>query len=516
MPHLPRPHFAAKREVPLGPLAPAIVVVVGMLAAVVIALLGIRQMQDVSDRASGNRADVLAVAVAARLRGMAVEDRAEFLGRAARRSGAEILLADQDGRIVLNETYGVPATEAVVDMLVRGHGRTQTTTGRLEFASRALAPPLKHLTVVVLVAAPSPPTQAIGLVNAVAVLTVLLLAVAVGVTVAFTRPVRDDVGFVKQRIEEMARSEGDPARQLVPVRALDQVGVLTAAFDVLVNRFLAAAKSYRADVAQAAALDRERSEFLAGLSHELRTPLNAILGFAHVLESEVDGPLSPSAREDISMIRTSGQHLSTLIADILDLSALETGELKLTPSVVDVRAVADQVLREVSATLGDKPLLLSLEGETRVFAHADKRRVRQVLTNLVQNAVKFTARGSVVVRLSTTRTQVSVAVSDTGPGIAADERAAIFEEYRQSGDARSRRRGTGLGLAIARRLVQKHGGVIELESELGKGSTFSFTLPAWGGAEPDVDPLSISGSYSGPRRFSTPPPGPAKAARKPQ
>jgi len=209
------------------------------------------------------------------------------------------------------------------------------------------------------------------------------------------------------------------------------------------------------------------------------------------------------------MIRTSGEHLSTLIGDILDLSALETGELKLAPAAMDVGAVAEQVLREASATLGSRPVLLSLEGEARVFAHADKRRVRQILQNLVHNAVKFTAQGSVVVRLGLRGSVVHVAVSDTGPGIASDERAAIFEEYRQSGDARSRRRGTGLGLAIARRLVQKHGGVIELVSEVGKGSTFSFTLPLAQGPVPDADPLAISGTFTGPRRLSTPPPPPA-------
>lgn len=512
-PTVPLRALPRRRELPLLPFTLGVVVIASVIAAVAIALLGIRHMQDESDAASSRRAELLAVALSTRLRATPEEDRADVLGRAARRSGAEILLAEQGGRIVVNETYGVPAREAVVEMLVAGRGGAQTSTGRLVFASRPLAAPLEHLGVVVLVSAPSPPTSAIRLVNAVSVLTVLLVAVAAAVALAFTRAARDDVQFLRSRIEEMAQPDADPSAQLVPVRSLDQVGVLTAAFNVVVTRFVAAAKSYRADVAQAAALDRERSEFLAGLSHELRTPLNAILGFSHVLESEVDGPLSPGARESIGMIRASGEHLSTLIGDILDLSALETGELKLAPGPVDVCAVAEQVLREASATLGTRPVLLSLEGETRLYAHADKRRVRQILQNLVHNAVKFTAQGSVVVHLSTRGASVHVAVTDTGPGIAPDERAAIFEEYRQSGDARSRRRGTGLGLAIARRLVQKHGGTIELVSELGKGSTFSFSLPLWTGPVPDADPLAISGTFTGPRRLSTPPPPPVLPGR---
>src|SRR4029079_3278962 len=119
--------------------------------------------------------------------------------------------------------------------------------------------------------------------------------------------------YLRQRIVDMAGPHADPAGVPVPIRSLDQVSVLTAAFNLLVDRFAAAERSYHADLRQAAAGDLERSAFLAGLSHELRTPLNDILGFAHVLGSEVDGPLSPDARESIRVIQTSGEHLKTLI-----------------------------------------------------------------------------------------------------------------------------------------------------------------------------------------------------------
>jgi signal transduction histidine kinase len=251
---------------------------------------------------------------------------------------------------------------------------------------------------------------------------------------------------------------------------------LTAAFNVLVTRFAAAERTYRADLAQATDMDKERSEFLAGLSHELRTPLNAILGFAHVLESEVDGPLSDEARESLEIIRTSGEHLRQLIDDILELSALETGTLQLSRSPIDVHQVAEEVVREATATVANKPLTLEVEGTNGLYAFSDKRRVRQILTNLVSNATKFTTRGSVTVRVDARGSFVVLTVKDTGPGIPREQTAAIFEEYRQLGDARARG-GTGLGLAITKRLVLMHGGTIDVISEMGRGSTFTVTLP---------------------------------------
>jgi signal transduction histidine kinase len=282
---------------------------------------------------------------------------------------------------------------------------------------------------------------------------------------------------VRRRIVDMARTEGSPAGEPVPIRSLDQVGALTAAFDVLVGRFAAAERSYRADLRQAAEGARERSAFLAGLSHELRTPLNAILGFTHVLESEVDGPLDDEARESLNVIKTSGEHLKTLIDDVLDLSALETGQLRLSRRAVDVRELCEEVVREARATVRDKQVGLAVTGQAGLFAHADARRVRQILTNLIHNAIKATAQGWVTVHVEARPGFVAMVVHDTGAGIPKEQRDAIFEAYRQGGDAGSRRGGAGLGLSIAQRLVGMHGGTIEVESQVGKGSTFTVCLP---------------------------------------
>jgi signal transduction histidine kinase len=485
---------------PLLPLAPAIVVVVGITTALLIAVLGISQLQATGDDAARLRAHALSATLAARLGSTQSEDRSDLLGRAARRSAAEILLVERDGQILVNETFEKPTREDVMRLLGVADGETRTALGRVRFAARRVSPPRQNLTVITFVPAPSPPPGSIRLVNGVAALTALLLGIAVSVSLAYTKAARDDVDYVRRRIVDMARPDADPAGEPVPIRSLDQVGVLTAAFDLLVARFAAAERSYRADLRQAAAGARERSAFLAGLSHELRTPMNAILGFTHVLESEVDGPLGPDAKESMRVIRTSGEHLKNLIDDVLDLSALETGQLRLNRRAVDVRELAEEVVREARAAVRDKPVGLAVTGQAGLYAYADAGRVRQVLTNLISNAIKATSEGWVTVNIEARGTFVALGVQDTGAGISREDAAAIFQAYRQGGDIRSRRGGTGLGLSIAQRLVGMHGGTIDVKSELGRGSTFTVCLPRTEGEPIDISKPDItfpSGSWQG-------------------
>jgi signal transduction histidine kinase len=498
------------RALPLLPVAPAIVVVVGLTTAVVIAVLGISQLQATGDDAATLRAGVLAATLAARLGPSSVEDRADILGRAARRSAAEILLVDRDGQIVVNESFEKLSRDEVHHFVFAREGETRTALGRVRFAARPVPLPHDNLSVITFVAAPRPAPGSFALVNGVAALTALLLGIAVAVSVAYAKAARDDVEFVRRRIVDMARPEGSPAGEPIPIRSLDQVGALTAAFNLLVDRFAAAERSYRADLHQAAEGAKERSAFLAGLSHELRTPLNAILGFTHVLETEVDGPLDDEAHDSLQVIKTSGEHLKTLIDDVLDLSALETGQLKLNRRPVDVRELCEEVVREARATVRDKPVGLAVTGEAGIYAYSDALRVRQVLTNLISNAIKATTQGWVTVHIETRGPFVALVVQDTGAGIPPDQRGAIFEAYKQAGDARQRSGGVGLGLSIAQRLVGMHGGTIDVESQVGRGSRFTVRLPRIDDGEgseppPRPDPLFPRGVPSGawPRRSTS-------------
>jgi signal transduction histidine kinase len=287
------------------------------------------------------------------------------------------------------------------------------------------------------------------------------------------------VDFVAERVRGMVHVRSEPTGEAVPVRTMDEVGGLTVAFNALVGRFVAAQASYQSDLERVRAADRDRAAFLAAVSHELRSPLNAILGFADILMTEVDGPLGTEAREEVEQIRGSGKHLLDLINDILEFSALESGQLKLSRSRVDLGMVAWEVVREAAGVVGARPVSVRIEGDAGVYARADQRRVRQILTNLLGNAIKFTQRGEVVVDVGREGRYARVSVRDTGPGISPQERAVIFEDYKQAKDERARRRGTGLGLAITRRLVLMHGGKIDVDSEVGRGSTFKVLLPGW-------------------------------------
>jgi signal transduction histidine kinase len=462
---------------PFIPLAPLVVVFVGLAVALGIGLVGLDHLARAGDEHAGARADLLAATVAARLSQLPVERRLEATQLAARRTAAGILVVTPDARVVHDVTLGAPDRGALAKMLTDGKGVAQLRLGRARFAVRPIGAATDAPRIVVLVAEPPIAQGAPALVTSLLALAVMLLGVAAAVAYAVSRDVTRDVDFVTRRIDGMAQVRTEPTGELIPARTMDEVGLLTTAFNKLVGRFGKAEKAYRQDLTRASAADRERAAFLAAVSHELRSPLNAILGFADILMEEVDGPLSASAREEVEQIRGSGAHLLTLINDILEFSALESGQLKLTRGRVDLTGLANEVVREARGLVGEKQLTVRVEGEPSLIARVDGRRVRQVLGNLVNNAIKFTQRGEVVVWVGRESGQASLSVSDTGPGISPQERAVIFREYKQARSERLKRRGTGLGLAIARRLVTLHQGSIQVESELGRGSTFKVLLP---------------------------------------
>jgi signal transduction histidine kinase len=239
-----------------------------------------------------------------------------------------------------------------------------------------------------------------------------------------------------------------------------------------------AEKSWELEIA-----NHRKSEFLANMSHELRTPLNAIIGFSEVLGERYFGDLTEKQDEYVRDIHESGRHLLSLINDILDLSKVEAGKMVLEPADFDLPTALDSALRLVKERAQRHGIRLCLEVDPALGRMcADERKFKQIVLNLLSNAVKFTPDGgSVTVRARTSGEMVEVSVSDTGTGIAAEDQAAVFEEFRQVGGDRNRKaEGTGLGLSLAKRFVELHGGAIGLDSELGKGSTFSFTLPASG------------------------------------
>ncbi|MGJ7507205.1 ATP-binding protein [Variovorax sp. GT1P44] len=230
--------------------------------------------------------------------------------------------------------------------------------------------------------------------------------------------------------------------------------------------------------------NQHKSEFLANMSHELRTPLNAIIGFSEVLTERMFGEVNDKQMEYLQDIHSSGQHLLTLINDVLDLSKIEAGRMELDLSCFDLGLLLDNALTLVRERAQRNGLSMSLEvGEGLNEWVADARKVKQVVVNLLSNAVKFTPSGGSV-RLAARRIGqdgqpvAQVSVADTGVGIAPEDQALVFDEFRQAGgDYLRKAEGTGLGLSLAKRFVELHGGTLGVDSRLGEGATFTFTLP---------------------------------------
>ena len=230
---------------------------------------------------------------------------------------------------------------------------------------------------------------------------------------------------------------------------------------------------------QLEAASRHKSEFLANMSHELRTPLNAIIGFSEVLSERMFGELNDKQAEYLTDILESGRHLLSLINDILDLSKIEAGRMELEAAEFDLPSAIEATLVLMRERAGRKGIQVERTVDERLaIVCADERKVKQVLLNLLSNAVKFTPEGGRIdVRAEARDGLAQISVTDTGVGIAAEDQAAVFEEFRQVGSSAKKVEGTGLGLALSRKFVELHGGRIWLTSEVGVGSTFAFTLP---------------------------------------
>lgn len=238
-----------------------------------------------------------------------------------------------------------------------------------------------------------------------------------------------------------------------------------------------------------------KTRFFAQMSHELRTPINAILGYGNLIADGLAGEIPPPAQEMVERIRRSGRHLLELVNDVLDISRLEAGKVRIEPAEFDLVALARDTMATVEPRVLEKGLALTLDAPPSLALCSDPARVRQILLNLTSNAVKFTEHGSVTITLAPcaapgapppasgdgdgSRGGVALSVRDTGPGIAPSDLTLIFSEFVQVGPARpAKQEGTGLGLTISQRLARLLGGELRVESELGRGSTFTLVLPA--------------------------------------
>lgn len=225
--------------------------------------------------------------------------------------------------------------------------------------------------------------------------------------------------------------------------------------------------------------DRHKSEFLANMSHELRTPLNAILGYTELILDGIYGEVPDRIEDVLTRLDKNGRHLLNLINDILDISKIEAGQLELTIEDYSMEELVMTAYTSVESLAAEKDLGLRVNiAPDLPVGRGDQHRISQVLLNLLGNAIKFTEEGEIQVEVNSAEDHFTVAVTDTGPGLSVEVQEIIFTEFRQADGSSTREKGgTGLGLSIARRIVEMHGGVIWVESEPGRGSTFKFSIP---------------------------------------
>jgi signal transduction histidine kinase len=224
---------------------------------------------------------------------------------------------------------------------------------------------------------------------------------------------------------------------------------------------------------------KHKSQFLANMSHELRTPLNAILGYTELILDNIYGEAPEKMRTVMERVQSNGKHLLGLINDVLDLSKIEAGQLVLSIQDYSIKDIVHGVYSAVEPLANSKKLSFKIEVPPNLPpARGDDRRLTQVLLNLVGNAIKFTDAGEVAVKAAASNGAYTISVRDTGPGIAEVDQAKIFDEFQQADSSQTKAKGgTGLGLSIAKRIVEMHGGRLWVESSLGNGATFSFTVP---------------------------------------
>jgi signal transduction histidine kinase/CheY-like chemotaxis protein len=304
-------------------------------------------------------------------------------------------------------------------------------------------------------------------------LLILLTVVGLSLHLAIIKPLQNVVAAIRKI------SSGDLSKR-VEVSSSDEVGILADSFNKMADNLKASQDNLRQVNLNLLEANRLKSEFLSVMSHELRTPLNAIIGFSEVLKDQSNGNLTDRQEKFLTNIETSGRHLLQLINDILDLAAVGSDDKELLKEDISIPQIMEDVRKLGRPFAAQRRIWLEVKvTHPPPLIQADAAKVKRILYNLVSNAIKFTPEGGRVTLEAQERgNMVEISVSDTGIGISPEDQKKIFGKFEQLESSHTRKyEGTGLGLALTKKLVELHGGTIRVESKVGKGSKFTFTLP---------------------------------------
>ncbi len=444
------------------------------------------RLADAEVQAEREAHDVLLI-VEARLRAGAPVDRMS-LDHLAPSPGA-VLFTDSAGRVLrgVGADSGEPAAELAKSATGLRSGYCTIGEHRWPCVDDAVSEVLPASRILVAVA-PRPLDRGIFLGFLLAGVIVVGAASLLGLLLGLANAreldrVADAIDLLRRSTRNLALALDQP---LVPT-SLDEVGQLTAALSRLRAYLRPMLDDYRTALERAQAADKARDEFLALVSIELRSPLNEVIAATQLLLDDKAEPLTQEQRDDVATILSASRHLNELIDEVLDVSAIATGQIHLRLGEVDFGKLVTDVANLQRPIVQKKGVEIRLElGKDALMVVGDEKRLRQVITNIVSNAVKFTEKGSIQISVHLDPSRVALSVRDTGPGIPPDALPKLFREFVQLGSIKQRAGGTGLGLAICKRLVEAHGGTVIAESTLGSGSTFRVTLPI-GGPHPDAD-----------------------------
>lgn len=318
--------------------------------------------------------------------------------------------------------------------------------------------------------------QTSTLINTIVVFAVLAIIAIIIIYFSLRSIVIQPLSSLKSIAGEITGGRYD---KRIPVVGQDEVGQLAATFNEMAVAIQQREATTQAARAQAERSDQVKSAFLASMSHELRTPLNAVINFTRFVIDGDTGPVNEQQIELLTEVVTSAKHLLNLINDVLDMSKIEAGSLNLfIEDDVNLNALVGNIVTTGRALLAGKPTRLNAEvDENLPLIRADRQRILQILLNILSNACKFTEEGDIRIKASQKDGEVLISIADTGPGIAPEDQAMVFEAFKQTTTGLRQGGGTGLGMPIAKSLAEAHGGRMWLESEFGKGATFYVALP---------------------------------------